>query len=181
MNPPLIKLNSFSNNSFDREASSMKEAVWILCKVLFFLLPIPLPSKLRVSILQLFGATIGKDTVIREGVNIKFPWKLKLGDHVWLGERVVILNLDKVIIGDHVCISQETFLCTGSHDFDQGTFDLIVKEIEIKNHCWLGARSFIAPGVTIGEASFINACSLVRKNIPKGSRVSGNPATISKS
>lgn len=37
--------------------------------------------------------------VIRSRVNITFPWKLEIGDHVWIGDEVLILSLERVLIG----------------------------------------------------------------------------------
>lgn len=115
----------------------------------------PVPSPLKVSALRIFGARIGRGVVIRSRVNVTFPWRLEIGDYVWIGDEVLILSLAKVAIGSHCCISQRAFLCTGSHDFGKETFDLIVRPIEIGDGCWIGAGAFVGPGA----------------NIPKGSRV----------
>jgi galactoside O-acetyltransferase len=53
-----------------------------------------------------------------------------------------------------------------------------LKEIHIGNDCFIGARSFILPGVTIGNNCIVGAGSVVSGNIPDNSLVVGNPATI---
>jgi len=74
-------LSEVRNDLFDRTQglnrgrSRRVEALWYLCKVVF-LPPIPWPSSLRRLLLVKFGASIGRDLNIREGVNIHFPWKL---------------------------------------------------------------------------------------------------------
>lgn len=156
----------------------MKEGLWQFCKVLFFQNPIPLPSALRVSLLRAFGANIGFGVIIRAGVNITFPWRLTVGDHVWIGEEVTILSLAPVRIGSNVCISQKAYLCTGSHDHRLETFDLITRPIVVGSGAWVAALAFLGPGVTIGEGSVVGAGSVVMKDVPAGSRVRGNPAEL---
>lgn len=54
-----------------------------------------------------------------------------------------------------------------------------VQEVIIGDNVWVGQRSIILPGVTIGEGSIISAGSVVRiKVIPPYSLVSGNPAKV---
>ena len=40
---------------------------------------------MKKSVLVLFGAKIGKGVVIKPSVNVKYPWNLKIGHHVWIG------------------------------------------------------------------------------------------------
>ena len=168
---PRIDLSTFSSRAFDRGAGRLKEAVWILVKCAFFLNPLPLPSMLRVWILRRFGATVGEGVVIRSRTNITFPWKLSIGDHVWIGEEVAILSLAPVTIGSHVCISQRAFLCTGSHDFNVTTFDLITRPIVINDHSWVAAGAFVAPGVTVGEGSMVGAGVTVIQDVAEQTRL----------
>jgi len=176
-----MDLSAYSVRDFDRGAARWIEGLWILVRNLFFLSAWPFPSALRVMLLRKFGAEIGHGVVIRSRVNITFPWRLKIGDHVWIGEEVCILSLAPVTIGSNVCISQRAFLCTGSHDFGKPTFDLKTAPITIGDGCWIAAQSFIAPGVTFGAGSVAGAGSVVLKPVPERVFVGGNPAKVVKS
>lgn len=137
---------------------------------------LPVPSRLRVIAIKLFGGRVGQGVVIRGGVQINFPWRLKIGDHVWIGDGVQILALGEVNIESHCCISQQAYLCTGSHDFSKPTFDLIVKPIIIREGSWVCARAFIGPGVSVGPSSLVAAGAIVTKDVPAKTMVGGNPA-----
>jgi len=130
----------------------------------------------RVFLLRQFGARIGAGVVIRENGNISFPWRLAIGDHVWIGEDVGILSLAQVTIGSNVCISQRAYLCTGSHDFRREDFKLKVAPITVGDGSWIAAASFIAPGVEIGPGAVVSAGSVVFNNVRAGAFVRGNPA-----
>ena len=84
-------------------------------------------------------------------------WRLEIGDHVWIGDEVLILSLDKVRIGSNVCISQRAFLCTGSHDFRKETFDLVTEPITIGDGCWIAACAFIGPGAEVPAGTMVKA------------------------
>jgi putative colanic acid biosynthesis acetyltransferase WcaF len=171
-----MDLSQYSVAHFDRGASRLMEAAWHAVKCLFFQTAWPWPSELRVFFLRQFGAKIGVGVVIRSQVNITFPWRLSVGDHVWIGEEVLILSLAPVTIGSNVCISQRAFLCTGTHDFRSETFDLKTKPVMLRDGCWIAAQAFVAPGVEIGEGSVVGAGSVVLENVPPRSVVHGNPA-----
>lgn len=175
-----MDLSNYSAKAFDRGASTLKEAVWVLMRGIFFMTPLPFPSELRCALLRLFDAQVGRGVVIRENVNISFPWRLTLGDHVWIGEDVMILSLAQVTIESSVCVSQRAFLCTGSHDFRSATFDLQTKPITLRSGSWVAAQAFIAPGVEVGAGSMVTAGSVVVENVPPGVIVRGNPAATFK-
>lgn len=175
-----MELSGYTTGGFDRGAPRWKDALWMAVSCLFFQTAWPWPSPLRVALLRAFGARVGQGVVIRGKVAISFPWRLTLGDHVWLGEEVLILSLAPVTIESHVCISQRAFLCTGSHDFTAAKFDLVTRPIVIRERSWIAAQAFIAPGVEVGPGSMVAAGSIVLENVPPGVLVRGNPATIVK-
>ncbi|RYD73761.1 MAG: colanic acid biosynthesis acetyltransferase WcaF [Verrucomicrobiaceae bacterium] len=171
-----MKLEGYTLGDFDRGAPRWKEALWFLVKCIFFETAWPWPSQLRVALLRAFGARIGHHVVIRGKVNITFPWRLTVSDHVWIGEEVILLSLAPITIESNVCISQRAFLCTGSHKFRAPGFDLVTKPIVIRERSWVAAQVFVAPGVVIGPDSMACAGSIVLESILPGVVVRGNPA-----
>lgn len=175
-----VDLASFSNSHFNRGASRWKEALWLVVSLLLFrLCPFNL-SRLKCWILRWFGAQVGIGVVIKPEVKITFPWKLSIGNHVWLGEECWLLNLDQITIGDNVCISQRAFLCTGNHDYTRSTFDLITKAIHINGGAWIGAGSWVSPGTVVGSHTVLSASSVVSGHLEAFGIYSGNPATLRK-
>jgi putative colanic acid biosynthesis acetyltransferase WcaF len=173
-----VDLKIYDNSDFDRGAPRWKEALWVTVRVFFFQTAIPWPSILRVALLWAFGAKIGKGVIVRANVNISFPWRLTIGDHVWIGEDVGILSLAQVTIESNVCISQRAYLCTGSHDFRREDFKLQVAPITVRQGSWIAAASFIAPGVEIGSGAIVSAGSVVFANVAPKTLVRGNPAAV---
>src|SRR4051812_38589571 len=174
-----MKLEGYTVGAFDRGAPRWREALWVAVKCLAFLPAFPLPSALRVALLRAFGAQVGRGVIVRSRVNISYPWRLSLGDHVWLGEEVMILSLAQVTIESNVCISQRAFLCTGSHDFRAPGFDLITKPITIREGSWIAAQAFVAPGVRIGPGSMVGAGCVVTRDVAPGEIVSGASSSSS--
>ncbi|WP_241988658.1 putative colanic acid biosynthesis acetyltransferase [Cryobacterium breve] len=117
-------------------------------------------------LLRLFGATVGDNVLIRHRVRIHWPWKLVVGDNSWIGEEVWILNLEPVVIGSDVCISQGVLLCTGSHDRTSQTFEFDNAPIVVEDGAWIAARATVLRGSRIGHDSVIGATALVTGNVP---------------
>lgn len=171
-------LDAFSNEGYNRGVPWWKEFLWRLVSVCSFEGAWPLPSWSRVFWLRFFGAKIGEGVVIRSKVTISMPWRLTVGDHVWIGEGAFLLTLAPIEIGSHTCLSQRVFLCTGSHDHRSPTFDLITKPIRIGAQCWIAATAFVGPGVEVGEGTVVSAGSVLLESVPGGVIVRGNPAQV---
>lgn len=137
-------------------------------------------SQLKCWVLRLFGARIGRGVYIKPGVRVKFPWYLHVGDYTWLGERLWIDNLAQVTIGAHACVSQDVYLCTGNHDWSHPHMKLFREPIELKDGCWIAARSMVCPGVTVGECAVVVGGSVVSASIPDYEIHGGNPAAFLK-
>lgn len=170
-----MRLDRYDNSDFSRGASKLTEVLWWVVRSLLFAPWFPIPSVLKVTALRLFGAKVGRSVVIRSRVNITFPWRLSIADHVWIGDEVMILSLAPVTIASHVCISQRAFLCTGSHKFRSENFDLVTKPVVIGEGCWIAANAFIGPGVTLAPGTLCSAGAVVFRNSGPGEVESGNP------
>lgn len=127
-------------------------------------------------LLKLFGAKVGSGVVIKPGVNIKYPWKLIIGDFSWIGEDVWIDNIEQVIIGSNVCISQGAMLLTGNHNYKSVSFDLVIGSITLEEGVWIGAQAVVCPGVSCGSHSILTVGSVAPKNLEPYSIYQGNPA-----
>ena len=160
-----VSLKDFDASvGLDRGASRFKELCWYLIKVIFFLSALPYPSSLKTKLLRIFGAKIGQGLVIKPRVNIHFPWKLEIGNHVWIGEEAFLSNFEKFTIGNNVCISQRSFLCGGNHDYRNPAMPYRNGPITLKDGAWVGACCFIGPNVTIGTDTVITVGSVIVSN-----------------
>jgi putative colanic acid biosynthesis acetyltransferase WcaF len=170
------QLSTFNNNWYKTGAGKIKMLLWYCTNALFFnsyLLPI---SSIKISILKLFGAHCGQGIVLKPKVNIKYPWRLKIGNHVWIGEKVWIDNLENIYIEDNVCISQGAMLLCGNHNYKKSSFDLIVGKITLEKGCWVGAQTVVCPGVIVHSHAVLTVGSVATQNLEPYSIYSENPA-----
>ena len=151
--------------------------VWYLVKVVIFLSPLPWPSTFKVALLRMFGAQVGEKCYIKPRVNIHFPWRIKIGRNVWIGEEVFICNFADVAIGNNCCISQRAFICSGNHNYKTPDMAYLNKPIEIQDGCWVGAMAFVGPGAVMETDSVLSAGSFVFTRTNAALVYSGNPAT----
>ena len=148
----------------------------MLVSTVFFRHSLCAGSGYKRFLLRLFGARIGKGVVIKPSVQIKYPWKLEIGDHSWIGEHCWIDNLAQVRIGAHCCLSQRSMLLCGNHDYSKTTFDLITGDITLESGAWLGAGAMLGPGVTMGSHSVLAAMSMASSDLSPYTVYRGNPA-----
>ncbi|MES2388924.1 MAG: WcaF family extracellular polysaccharide biosynthesis acetyltransferase [Bacteroidota bacterium] len=171
------QLSQFNNSWYSPGASGLKRLLWFLLNAAVMMNPVIPFSGLRIMLLRLFGAVIGKGVVIKPSVNVKYPWLLEIGDDAWIGEQVWIDNLVKTVIGSDCCLSQGAMLLTGSHNYKNPAFDLIAEPITLENGAWIGAKAIVCPGVTCGSHSVLAAGSVATGNLKPYTIYQGNPAT----
>ncbi len=160
--------------------AKVSRAIWMLVGRPLFRLSFHNWYCYRRIILRLFGATVGRNVVVRPSVHIEIPWTLTIEDNASIGDRAIIYSLGRIHIGKRAIISQYAHLCAGTHDYTDHTFKLLRTPITIGDDCWVGTDAFIGPGVAIGTLSVIGARSSVYKNIPAGKVAAGNPAKVIK-
>jgi putative colanic acid biosynthesis acetyltransferase WcaF len=168
-------LEAFDNSHYHSGAGRLKMILWYLANALLMNSALPF-SGMKARMLRLFGARIGKGVVLKPYINIKYPWKLEIGDHCWIGEQVWIDNLDQVRVGSHVCISQGAMLLCGNHNYRRSTFDLITGPITLEDGVWIGAKTVVCPGVLCGSHSVLTVGSVATKNLEAYTIYAGNPA-----
>ena len=173
-----VRLRDYNNSWYQAGRSKLWQSVWFFVGLPIVRCSILPSSVLRVRLLRMFGAQIGSGVVIKPGVRIKYPWHLRVGNDVWLGESCWIDNLTTVRIGDDVCISQGAYLCTGNHNWSDPAFGLAVEPILLGNGSWVGAKAFLSPGVVLGEGAVAAGGSVVTRSVPDYEIHAGNPAAF---
>ncbi|MFC2154531.1 acyltransferase [Candidatus Altiarchaeota archaeon] len=71
-------------------------------------------------------------------------------------------------IGDNVCLGVESAIITHFRDQKSG--------IKIEDNVFIGPKSILLPGITIGEGAIIGSNSVVSEDIPPYTFAVGNPA-----
>lgn len=171
-----VDLSTFDGSSFDKGAGFAKAALWYITNALFVRASWNPIMGIKVRLLRLFGAKIGKGLVLKNNVIIKSPWNLTVGNNCWIGENAWIDNLDKVTIGNNVCISQGALLITGNHDYTKSSMPYRNAPIVVKDGAWIGANATVTAGVKVAENSVLTVGSVVTKSTESNMIYQGNPA-----
>ena len=152
-----------------------------LANTLLATLPPFVGNRLRVYILRAVGFRIGRGTTMWG-----MPTIIGRGDiyaRLTIGEKVacnggIWFELEAPItIGNGVAIGHEVMLLTSSYSINtlqQRSGEHICAPITIEDGAWLGARSIILPGVTVGAGAVVAAGSVVREDVPPNILVAGS-------
>jgi putative colanic acid biosynthesis acetyltransferase WcaF len=149
-------LRKFTGVGYDKGRSKLWQMAWFATMNLVFT-KWWLPARFRPPILRAFGAQIGDRVLIRHRVRVLWPWKLSIGDDCWVGEGVWLLNLERITIERDVCLSQEAFLCTGSHRHRDPAFEFDNAPIQVGAGAWVAARATVLRGTTIAPGEVVPA------------------------
>lgn len=165
---------------------ALKFLFWTIFEILFSWAIFP---PLRMCLLKIFGAKIGKNVFIDKisFVNLYNQGlkNLKIGDNCFLGRGVLLDLAGPIILENDVTLAFRVMLIThlnvGYQDhLLQKEFPRTIKGIKVKSNCFIGAGAIILTGVTIGRETFVAAGSLVGKNLPEKVLAGGNPVKILK-
>ncbi|MEN9570619.1 MAG: hypothetical protein RL172_1850 [Bacteroidota bacterium] len=170
--------NALYKATLNKGAGILVRVAWFFTNAAFFNHSLAVGSAIKVFILKIFGAKMGTGIVIKPSVNIKFPWKLTVGNNTWIGEKVWIDNVDVITIGDNACISQGAYLLTGNHNYKSESFDLITQPIIIEDGVWIGAKAIVCPGVVCKSHSVLTVASVATTHLNAYGIYKGNPAAL---
>ncbi|MGN6229927.1 MAG: putative colanic acid biosynthesis acetyltransferase [Trinickia sp.] len=171
---PVIDLSRAGKGNYVAKRSLLVQALWFVIEASLINNKLNPSSALRVTLLRLFGAKIGTGCRLVHPLRVKAPWNLEVGDHCWFGIDVWLYNQAQIRIGSHVCLSQGTFLTTGSHDA-QKTMELRVAPIVIEDGVWITSKCVVQMGVRIGRSALVAPLSVVHRSLSPGGVYGGNP------
>lgn len=132
----------------------------------------------RLLVLRAFGARIDGRPFVHQRMRVHIPWNLILHDRATVGDRANMYNMAEVEIGARAIVAQETYLCTGTHDFDDPHLPLQTAPIRIGEDAFVSARVFVMPGITVGARSIVGAASVVTRDVPPDVLAAGNPCRV---
>ncbi|MEV5481719.1 MULTISPECIES: DapH/DapD/GlmU-related protein [Streptomyces] len=161
------RLRGFSGAGYDKGRGVLTQAAWFAVLNLVFM-KWWFPPRLRPPLLRAFGAHVGQRVLIRHRVRVQWPWKLTIGDDVWVGEDAWLINLEPISIAADVCVSQGAVLCTGSHQRRSPTFEFDNAPISVEEGAWVAARAVVLRGVTVGKGAVVGAGVVAHRDVPPG-------------
>jgi putative colanic acid biosynthesis acetyltransferase WcaF len=170
----VIDLSRAGKGNYESARGPLVEALWFVAEAGIINNKLVPFSALRVALLRLFGAQIGVGCRFVHPIRVKAPWNLVVGDHCWFGVNAWLYNQAPIRIGSHVCISQGTFLTTGSHAMST-TMCLRVAPIVIEDGVWITANCVVQMGVTIGRSAVVTPLSVVHRSLEAEGVYGGNP------
>ncbi|MBW7476724.1 WcaF family extracellular polysaccharide biosynthesis acetyltransferase [Paenibacillus oenotherae] len=176
----LVRIDQYNQDGYSRGRSGLVVLLWWFVQGSLFRYSIHTMDGWRRWLLLLFGAKVGKGVKIRSTARFTYPWKVAIGDHTWIGDHVEFYSLDMIAVGSHCVISQQSYLCTGSHQMNDPAFGLLTKPIVIRDGAWVASGAFVYPGVTIHEMAVAGARSTVIRDIPANEVHVGSPANFLK-
>jgi putative colanic acid biosynthesis acetyltransferase WcaF len=127
-------------------------------------------------LLRLFGAKMGPNCHFYPGSRVWAPWNLFCADQVTAGDGAEIYNPAPVHLGSHAILSQNSYLCGATHDFDDPAFPLLAYTMEVGPYAWVCARACVAPGVKVGEGAVLGLASVATRDLEPWSVYAGSPA-----
>jgi putative colanic acid biosynthesis acetyltransferase WcaF len=153
-------------------------ALWTICYSLLYRPTPNVAHRFRVLLLTIFGANVHPTAHPYPKCRIWAPWRLKMAAHSCLANYVDCYNVAPIQLDELAIVSQYSYLCSATHDFNHPEFPLISQPIRIERHAWIAARAYIGPGVTVQEGAVVGANACVYKDVAPWTVVGGNPAQI---
>lgn len=160
---------------------------FLLIRLITGLIPQYVGARVRTRILRAAGLNIGYGTIMMATPHIhgsgNIRTKLKIGAHVMLNVGCFFDVSAPITISDHASLGHEVMILTSSHEIGDERHragPLTTAPVKVGEGAWIGARSIILPGITIGAGSIIGAGAIVNRDIPPNTLAGGVPAKIIK-
>jgi len=153
---------------------------------LFFIFLELMPPFIRNSVYRVACGQFGKNVFIDQKVYIRYLKKLYIGDDVSINRGTSFFPSyhypeARIVIGKNVRIGPDVAFFGAGHDHRMLDLPDTAGSIIIGDNVWIGGRSVILHGVTIGEGAVIAAGSVVTKDVVPYCIVGGVPAVLIKS
>ncbi|KAK8073610.1 hypothetical protein PG994_004509 [Apiospora phragmitis] len=129
------------------------------------------------------NAVIGDNVVIEAPFTCDYGYNITIGQNVFIGRNCTIIDPCSVKIGNNTYIGPNVSLFAATLDTNpakrMGSKSLQKGEpITIEEDVWIGGNVIVLPGLKIGKGSTVGAGSVVTRDVPNFTIVTGNPAHV---
>jgi len=101
---------------------------------------------------------------------------IAIGNGTYVNQRTMITCKRSAVIGENCAIGWDVWITdTDYHCLGDGEN---IAPVSIADRVWIGARSSILKGVSVGAGAVVAAGSVVTKDVPERALVAGNPARV---
>ncbi len=141
-------------------------------------------EQLRTDLLRQILGALGEGTVIRPPLRCDYGIHITIGPGTFINFDCVLLDCNRITIGAEVQIAPGVHIYTATHPLDAATRRGGLESawpVTIGDGVWLGGRTVVCPGVTIGENTVVGAGSVVTRSLPAGVLAVGNPCRVVRS
>ena len=129
---------------------------------------------LNTAVWRLLGCKVGRHSVIRMGTQINVPFKVVIGSYCSIHGHVKARG--GVLIGDGVEFVEDVLVSTQTHSMESSYFESQYRPVHISDYAWLGPRSIVLAGVSIGRGGVLAAGAVATKDLEGWSVYAGIPA-----
>lgn len=162
--------------------AKLKPRMYIIFIFIFHSVYKYLPTNaMRIFLLRIIGARIGKNNYISRNVKFDFPWRVNLGNNNYISNSVYLdCRGGAIFVGNSCDISSNASIYTLSHNIYSSDFKIKKENIYIGNRVWLCVNVVLLPGSRIDDGSVVGANSVVSKKLKSYSLYQGNPVKFFK-
>jgi putative colanic acid biosynthesis acetyltransferase WcaF len=153
-----------------------KRLAWNIVRVLLYRLSPRSLHGWRAMLLRAFGARMGPNCHFYPRSKVWAPWNLICEDQVTVADGAEIYNPSPMSFGSHAILSQESYLCGATHDYDDPAFPLIAFSMQVGAYSWICARAAVLPGINVGEGAVLGLGAVATHDLEPWAVYAGSPA-----
>ncbi len=172
-NGNILSLNEAFKKAISRFYNYFLDFRLFLIHIVSFHIPFHI---IRKFIFKTAGVKIGKGSTIHMGCRFFEPKGVKIGEDTIIGNNALLDGRSSLHIGNHVDIASDVMIYNSEHDINDPEFKAISNKVKIGDYCFIGPRSIILPGVSIGKGAVVCAGAVVTKDVRENTIVAGIPA-----
>lgn len=139
--------------------------------------------ELRKNMIKKFLGKTGENLHIESSFRVEYGYNVEIGENFYANYDCLLLDICPIVIGKNAMLAPGVHIYSATHPIkadERNSGKEFGKPVKIGDNVWIGGRSVIAPGVTLGNNVVVAAGSVVTKSFPDNVVIGGNPAKVIK-